>query len=48
MRARRSNSSSKTSSDHVHISQPAEVAEVIGWLCSAAARLVTGNIIRLR
>lgn len=38
----------EASSDHVHIAQPAEVAEVIGWLCSDAARLVTGNIIRLR
>lgn len=34
--------------DHHHIAQPAEVAEVIGWLCSNAGRLVTGNIIRLR
>lgn len=38
----------EASTDHVHIAQPAEVAEVIGWLCSDAARLVTGNIIRLR
>lgn len=37
-----------TSSDHVHIAEPAEVAEVIGWLCTDAARLVTGNIVRLR
>ena len=37
-----------TSSDHVHISEPREVAEVIGWLCTDAARLLTGNIIRLR
>lgn len=36
------------SSDHVHIAEPAEVAEVIGWLCTDAARLVTGNIVRLR
>lgn len=36
------------SPDHVHIAEPAEVAEVIGWLCTDAARLVTGNIIRLR
>jgi 3-oxoacyl-[acyl-carrier protein] reductase len=36
------------SSDHVHVAEPAEVAEVIGWLCTDAARLVTGNVIRLR
>ena len=37
-----------TSTDHVHIAQPEEVAEVIAWLCTDAARLVTGNIVRLR
>jgi 3-oxoacyl-[acyl-carrier protein] reductase len=36
------------SSDHVHVADPAEVAEVIGWLCTDSARLVTGNIVRLR
>ena len=36
------------SHDHVHVAEPAEVAEVIGWLCTDAARLVTGNIVRLR
>jgi 3-oxoacyl-[acyl-carrier protein] reductase len=36
------------STDHVHVAQPAEVAEVIGWLCSEEARLVSGNIVRLR
>ena len=36
------------SHEHVHVSSPAEVAEVIGWLCTDAARLVTGNILRLR
>jgi 3-oxoacyl-[acyl-carrier protein] reductase len=34
--------------DHHHIAEPAEVAEVIGWLCAEAGRIVTGNIIRLR
>jgi 3-oxoacyl-[acyl-carrier protein] reductase len=37
-----------SSTDHVHIAEPGEVAEVVGWLCTDAARLVTGNIIRLR
>lgn len=36
------------SAGHRHIAEPGEVAEVIGWLCTDAARLVTGNIIRLR
>ena len=36
------------SNDHIHIAQPAEVAEVIGWLCTDAARLVSGNLLRLR
>jgi 3-oxoacyl-[acyl-carrier protein] reductase len=36
------------SADHVHIAEPVEVAEVIGWLCTDAARLVTGNVVRLR
>lgn len=36
------------STDHFHVAEPSEVAEVIGWLCTDAARLVTGNIIRLR
>lgn len=37
-----------TSPDHVHVSPPVDVAEVIGWLCTDAAKLVTGNILRLR
>jgi 3-oxoacyl-[acyl-carrier protein] reductase len=37
-----------TSIDHVHIADPAQVAEVIGWLCTDAALLVTGNVVRLR
>ena len=36
------------SRDHVHVAEPADVAEVIAWLCTDAARLVTGNVIRLR
>jgi 3-oxoacyl-[acyl-carrier protein] reductase len=36
------------SNDHVHVAAPDEVAEVIAWLCTDAARLVTGNVIRLR
>jgi len=33
---------------HGRVAAPGDVAEVIGWLCSDAARLVTGNHIRLR
>lgn len=36
------------SADLVHIAEPSEVAEVVDWLCTDAARLVTGSIIRLR
>jgi 3-oxoacyl-[acyl-carrier protein] reductase len=36
------------STDHHHIAEPAEVAEVIAWLCRDEADLVTGNVIRLR
>ena len=34
--------------DHHHVAEPSEVAEVIGWLCGEAGRIVTGNVIRLR
>ena len=36
------------SPDHFHVALPEDVAEVIGWLCTDEARLVTGNVIRLR
>ncbi len=37
-----------TSSEHFHVAEPAEVAGVISWLCSDEARMVTGNVIRMR
>jgi 3-oxoacyl-[acyl-carrier protein] reductase len=36
------------SAHHVHVAAPAEVAEVIVYLCSEQAGLVTGNVITLR
>ena len=37
-----------TSHDHFHVAEPDEVAGVISWLCSDTARMVNGNIIRMR
>jgi 3-oxoacyl-[acyl-carrier protein] reductase len=34
--------------DLIHIAEPEEVAEVIAYLCSDAARLITANTIHLR
>ena len=39
---------SSAAAGHGRVAEPAEVAEVITWLCSDAARLVTGSLIRLR
>jgi 3-oxoacyl-[acyl-carrier protein] reductase len=36
------------STGHVHVAAPQEVADVIAWLASDAAALVTGNVLRLR
>ena len=36
------------SSELHHVAAPAEVADVVAWLCSDAARLVTGSLIRMR
>lgn len=33
---------------HVHVAQPDDVAEVIAYLCSDDARLITANVIHLR
>ncbi len=35
-------------SEGARVAEPARVAEVVGWLCTDAAGLVTGNRIRLR
>ncbi len=36
------------SAGHTYVATPDEVANVIGWLCTNDAKLVTGNVIRLR
>jgi 3-oxoacyl-[acyl-carrier protein] reductase len=36
------------SADHVHVASPEDVAEVIAYLCSDGARLVTANVVHLR
>jgi 3-oxoacyl-[acyl-carrier protein] reductase len=33
---------------HTHVATPEQVAEVVVWLCSPAADLVSGNVIQLR
>jgi 3-oxoacyl-[acyl-carrier protein] reductase len=38
----------KTSREHFHVASPEDVAEVIVYLASDAARLITGNVIYLR
>ena len=38
----------KNSREHFHVAAPEEVAKVIGYLCSDAARLITANVIVLR
>lgn len=37
-----------TDREHFHVAEPAEVAGVIAWLCTDDARMVSGNIIRMR
>jgi len=37
-----------TSTEQFHVAEPGEVATVICWLCSDEARMVTGNVIRMR
>ncbi len=34
--------------DHIHVAEPSDVAAVIAWLCSDTARMITGNVIRMR
>jgi 3-oxoacyl-[acyl-carrier protein] reductase len=37
-----------SSSEHFHIAQPEDVAEVIAFLASDHARLISGSIVRMR
>lgn len=37
-----------TGSEHFRVAEPADVANVIAWLCSDEAQMVTGNVIRMR
>jgi NAD(P)-dependent dehydrogenase (short-subunit alcohol dehydrogenase family) len=34
--------------DLIHIAEPSEVADIIAFLASNEARLITGNVIQLR
>ncbi|WP_026876561.1 SDR family oxidoreductase [Jiangella gansuensis] len=36
------------SNDHTHVATPEEVAEVIAWVVSEEAKLLTGSVVRLR
>jgi 3-oxoacyl-[acyl-carrier protein] reductase len=36
------------SREHFHVAQPEEVAEVIAYMCSNEARLITANVLHLR
>lgn len=38
----------ESSPDHIHVAEPRDVAEVISWLCSDAAKMLTANVIRMR
>lgn len=37
-----------TSTEHLHVADPDDVAAAIAWLCTDEARMVTGNVIRMR
>jgi len=36
------------SRDLIHVATPDQVAEVLAWLATESAGLITGNVIRLR